>query len=94
MASISASRRARPSAPLSAPAVEVHVQQQDIEGAAFAGQGRQLRWIIQRLYPGKVPLQQQPGGMQDVFIVVHHKDARVEWKGRQGHVFEIGQVSE
>jgi hypothetical protein len=30
---------------------------------------------------GEVALQQQPGGMKNILIVIHHQDAAVEGKG-------------
>ena len=71
---------------------EIHVQQQHIEDMP-AGQRRQLAGVVQGLHGGEMALQQQPGGMEDVFIIIHHQDAGVAGRGRFGHVFASGQVS-
>jgi len=39
-----------------------------------------------------VPLQQQAGGLQDVFIIVHHQDTGVG-RSHESSLFGNGQVS-
>ena len=38
-----------------------------------------MRRIAQGLDAGEMALQQQPGGLQNVLIVVDHQDAGVDW---------------
>ena len=63
-----------PSAPSSAPARKIHVQQQHVE-CALAHPLGQARRIAQRLDEREVALQKKAGGLKDVLVVIDDQDA-------------------